>query len=200
MRYVDAAIIGGICCICHIIVIEPHWGSSVGHPNRTRWLRMNGHSNAQRCPIFFCRYRYDDTRILSEQCGGRIPRVPDFEYERHVFARPEQMHVDRVHHENVRNQITLTPEDQAELQILAQRPPIVCNHKHTAKHTAQQDTKSHGPFEREGIQQIYLLRRGKLTTTRGLRPSFFFDHKLSKPQTYFWAVDKRQKYGISIRI
>ena len=58
----------------------------------------------------------------------------------------------------------------------------------------------HGPFEREGISQIYLLRRRKLTsTTRGLRPSFFA-HKPSKPQTYFWAVDKRQKYGISIRI
>ena len=23
MRYVDAAIIGGICCICHIIVLNP---------------------------------------------------------------------------------------------------------------------------------------------------------------------------------
>lgn len=72
-------------------------------------------------PYFFCRYDYDDTRILSEQCGGRIPRVPDFEYERHVFARPEQMHVDRVHHENVRDQVTLTPEDQAELQDAGQQ-------------------------------------------------------------------------------
>ena len=60
MRYVDAAIIGGICCICHIRIL-PHWGSSVGNPNRTRWLRIVGHSNAQRCPIFIA-----DTDMITQ--------------------------------------------------------------------------------------------------------------------------------------
>ena len=51
MRYVDAAIIGGICCICHIYELTP-LGQQRRSSERTRWLRMNGHSNAQRCPIF----------------------------------------------------------------------------------------------------------------------------------------------------
>jgi hypothetical protein len=50
-RYVDAAIIGGICCICHIDKLTP-LGQQRRVAERSRWPRLECHSNAQRCPIF----------------------------------------------------------------------------------------------------------------------------------------------------
>lgn len=54
MRYVDAAAHGGIHCICHIRN-NPIGAVQRRVVERPRWLRIDGHSNAQRAAPYFAK-------------------------------------------------------------------------------------------------------------------------------------------------